>query len=62
MGSVKGSPTALGEFIRFGFECAVGVNAKVVVRKQPVELRDVISDLGLAPLQFKPFEFLGGPS
>ena len=54
------SAAALGEFIRLGFQSAVGADAKIVIGQQAIHRRDVVGELGLPPVQFEAFYLLMG--
>jgi hypothetical protein len=46
------SPPA-GEFIRLGFQRPIGTDAKIIIGQQPIDHGDVISELGLTPIQLQ---------
>ena len=49
-----------GEFIRLGFQSAVGADAEIIIGQQAIDHGDVVGDLGLAPVQFESFDFFVG--
>ena len=60
MRDVQRSATPPAEFIRLGFEDAIGADTQIVIRQQAIDLRHVIGELGLPLVQFQPFNFLVG--
>ena len=54
------SAAAAGEFIRLGFQGAVGADPKIVIRQQPIDRGDVVGELGLPPVQLQPFNLFVG--
>ena len=51
---------APGEFIGFGFQGAVGTDAKIVIGQEAIDLGDIIGKQGIPPFQFKPFDLFVG--
>ena len=51
---------AAGEFVRLGFQSAVGADAEIVIGQQPIDHGDVIGELGLTPIQFQSFDLFVG--
>jgi hypothetical protein len=50
---VQRSAAAAAEFICLGFQSAIGADAKVIIRQQPLDHRNVIGKLGLTPIQLQ---------